>query len=167
MGKKTALFCRVNQVSDNLNITHRTADTVIKTYLQLCKEQLYLGHRVTFWGIVSVVPEYEVFDFKTTRAYMCEVVASRCGCTYNTVTTIINDFMMSVRDDVLSGKPATINGICTLHPFVEDGVYKRLHSYISSGLSESMKELGNSVRCHTYPLLKQQLIEKGVSANDG
>lgn len=139
-------------------------DRVIKAYLSFCKDELRCGHRVNFFDMAMVVPDYEVYDYKTTFAYKCRQVAIDSNLPETTVLYVIREYLGTIRDDILNGKSANIFGIMTMTPYFEEGVVTRLHSSISQTLQSYLSEYSNHARVYTNKRFKRYV--KGVEIHD-
>lgn len=155
--EKTPLFTRVWYIAKDLNIDQTAVSRILCAYINFCKEDLKSGKRVSLSDIVYIVPNQEIFSYKSTLSYICDLIARNNGFTYNTVLTVINAFFKAIKLDIFEGKSATVRGIVTIQPLKEGGKVTRIHSSVSQSLQSEMKEIGNSVRVHTHLGLKREL----------
>lgn len=166
MVKKTAFFGRVNQISDALGITQELTHRVLTEYLKQVRSRVLEGHQYTFIGIVDVVPEYQVLDYRETQAFLLQEIAKSVSTTYFTANSIVSAFFDFLWEDLKAGKPVTFNSICTVTPLKEGGRLTKVWVRTSQALSRDMQERGNRVRCRTSPYLKKVFEKNGGDTDD-
>ena len=155
--KKTVLAIRVYNLAEQYNIQQTVVHTIINSYIDYCKDLLSKGSRIDFIGLCSLVPNKVVDSYNTTLAYECEIVADMLGLPRHTVYIIINEYLLSIREEILNGKSATIRGIVTINPIYENGKLIKIHSSISNSIKQYLKDVNSfvdSVRVHTSKDLK-------------
>lgn len=158
--RKRSFGTRVWIISDKYNIEQTQVHKIISSYISFCRELLLSGYEVTFFNLVTMIPDYIVSDFKSTFAYQCKKVSQICGVSYHTVYAIIKEYLSFLKEDLLSGNSIDIRGIVSLHPLCKDNVVVKVHSSISVSIKRDLKERNahvSSVRAHTYKLLKHSI----------
>ena len=164
--KKTMLGIRVYNFANQYGIQKSTVHTIINSYIDYCKELLLKGIKVDFLGLCSLVPDYKVDSFNRTLAYDCKILSDILGLPTHTVFVVINEYLMSIKDEVLSGKPASIRGIVTLKPIYVEDTLTKVHSSISLSLKKLIEErntLVSSIRVHTSKILKFEVKGSGLN----
>lgn len=154
---------RVYTIAYNLNIEIALVDRIVKAYLTYCKEELSRGHRVNLCGLVVIVPDYEVYDYKTTLAYRCKQIADENALPRYTVFQVVQGYLKTIEDDVFHGKSANIFGLCTIQPLYQGGIVTRVHSSISQSLQEYLADYGNHARVFTNKVFKRKVKGAGIS----
>lgn len=162
MSERTALITRVYNVAEQLNIEKTLTDFIIKSYLDFCKKELICGHRVNFCGIALIVPDNEVFDYKTTFSYKCNQIAKINSLPHYTVQQVVMGYLNTIRDDIFNGKSANIYGMLTLTPLYQGGVVTRVHSSISQSLQEYLRGYGSHARACTDRVFKRRVKGAGI-----
>lgn len=160
---RTALVTRVYTIANSLNIEIALVDRIVKAYLTYCKEELSRGHRVNLCGIAIIVPDYEVFDYKTTLAYRCKQIADMYALPQYTVFQVVQGYLDTIKDDIYAGKSANVYGLCTIQPLREGGIVTRVHSSISQSLQEYLEDYGNHARVYTNKIFKRKVKGAGIS----
>lgn len=153
---------RVYTIANSLNIEITLADKIIKAYLSYCKEELSSGHRVNLCGIAIIVPDYEVFDYKTTLAYRCSKIADMYCLPNYTVFQVVQGYLETVKEDIYNGKSANVYGLCTIQPLYEGGMVTRIHSSISQSLQDYLSLYGNHARVYTNKIFKRKIKGAGI-----
>lgn len=163
MNQKTQLGVRVYALAKQYNIEYKMVHTIITNYLEYCKSELLSGRVVDFVGLVSVIPDVIVSDYKSTMAYECSFVAKALSLPQHTVYVIVRAYLDDLLDDIVSCKTASIRGIVNIHPIQKDGKLTNIHSAISTSFKSNISEdsVITSVRVHTSKLLKQRLCLEG------
>lgn len=162
MEKKTMLGVRVYAYAEQYGIQKVVVHKIINSYIDYCKERLLNGVRINFLGLCSLIPDYEVDSFNSTLAYDCKVLSDILGIPANTVYVIINEYLSSIRDEVLDGKSASIRGIVTLKPIETNGIINKVHSSISLSFKDLLSQRDTKVtgiRVHTSKILKYNVKE--------
>ena len=158
--EKTILGCRVYAIAEKYNITQLMVHSIIEKYIEYCRNLLLNGVVVNIFGIVDIVPDKVLISYNTTLAYECKGIADSLGLPHHTVYVIIKEYLDSLRDDILSGKPAELRGLVTIHPLYENGELIRIHSAISLSkkkLIKNSKTQIKSARVHTCKSLKTDI----------
>ncbi len=161
MLNKTVFGNRVYDIAYNLNIPRTEVNTIINTYISICREDLLNGHIINFVGLVSVVPDRIVTNYIGTTAWYAKCVSNMLDLPYNTVYTVISGYIQDLEDDLLSGKAVDIRRIVTLHPLCnEDNILSSVHAAISVSIKKELQVRStgvSSVRAHTCKLRKKYL----------
>lgn len=157
--KKTMLGIRVYNIAMTYGVQKVLVNSIINSYIEYCKVQLKKGRRINLLGLCTLIPDYETDSYNSTLAYDCKVISNILGLPSNTVYIIVNEYLEDIRSEVLAGKTATIRGMVTFRPLVDEGKVCKVHSSISlsfkSLLSEGTKV--SSVRVSTSKLLKHTI----------
>lgn len=155
---------QVIRIADQYGISRASVYSIIECYLRYCKDLLVQGNRVDFYGLVSIVPDYEVSKMATTLAYECEKVAKVLCLPSHTAYVILNAYIEDAIDAVKSGTIVEIRGIVTIKPILDmNGIVVTVHSSISQMLKGLLDENSfvTSFRVHTYKHLRKS-IKGGV-----
>ena len=163
--EKTYLFRRVYALTDKYNIQYTTIHSIINMYIEYCKEELFRGRVVNITGLVSIVPDVITDYRRTTLAYEARVLARKLSLPPNTVYAVLQGYIDSLIEEVLSGKTVELRSLVSLHPVIEDGVVARVHSAISVPLKEKLETkdtVVTSFRAHTLKSLKY-IVRSGSS----
>lgn len=159
---KTTLCRRVWLLADKYNIPQVSVHSIINTYIDYCKEQLYYGKEVVILGLVTLVPDKIYDKYKTTLAYDCKEIAHRVGLPSHTVYIIIREYIASLEEEILNGKSVEMRNLVTIHPIKTNGVFCKIHSAISTTIKNDISKYNlpiNSVRVHTHKNLKYKQKE--------
>lgn len=153
---------RVQLLSERFNITQNVVHKVIKTYLGYCKNELAQGRQIEYFGLVTLIPDVITDTFISTLAYDCVILAEELKLPQYTVYTIINEYLLSMREDVLNGREAEIRGIVILRPILDENSREiiNVHANTSTTLKsyiESKNTSVTSVRAHTHRFLKNDI----------
>lgn len=158
--EKLILGCRVYRIADKYNITQVAVHSIIGRYIEYCRGLLVKGVVVNVFGLVDIVPDKILLSYNTTLAYECRGIADSLGLPSHTVYIIIKEYLDSLREDVLNGKPAELRGLVTIHPLYENGRLIRIHSAISLSIKKLLRNSNTSVesvRVHTCKALKHDI----------
>ena len=163
---KTRFGCRVYSIAEEFGVTQVQVNTIINTFINVCREDLINGHIINFVGLVSVVPDYVVTDYVGTTAWYSKIVAQMLSIPYNTTHVIIKAYLDELKADVVQGKSVDIRRIVTLHPLCnESGTLITLHASISVSVKKELQYRNtgvSSVRAHTNKLLKRFLKNSAI-----
>lgn len=166
---KMSLGARVWKIADDYNIEQVQVHKIISSYIAYCRELLLSGNEVTFFGLVTLIPNIMVSDYKTTLAYQCKEVSKVLNMGYYTVYRIVSAYLEFLHDDLLSGNPIDIRGIVSLHPICNEGKVVKVHSSISISIKRDI-EIQNrdilSVRAHTHKLLKHIIKQSFMNCQE-
>ena len=158
--RKRSFGTRVWIIADKYNIEQTQVHKIISSYISICRELLLSGNEVTFFNLVTMIPNPICSDYKTTLAYQCKMISKSINISYHTVYSIIKEYLSFLRDDLLVGKSVDIRGIVSLHPLLRDDKVVKVHSAISTSIKRDL-ELQNrgvsSIRAHTHKLLKRSI----------
>ncbi len=155
--KKMPLGDRVYLLANKYGIEQTKVHTIIGAYTDYCKEMLYSGYRVDLIGLASLIPDRERTGLTTTLAYECRDIAKQLSLPNHTVYVIVQEYLNSLIEDILKGKPVEIRGMMSVVPINNGEKVIKVHSVISSQLKEHLKEKNTgvtSIRIHTHKLLK-------------
>ena len=159
--EKYSISERVQILAERFHITQNVVHKVINAYLSYCKEVLINGRQLEYFGLVSLIPDKVNDTFITTLAYDCSIIADDIKLPQYTVYTIVNEYLQSLREDVLEGRDAEIRGLVVLKPiYNEDNVVIGVHANTSTMLKQYIEENETeitSVRAHTHKFLKNDL----------
>lgn len=169
--KKMALSDRVYLLANKYDIEQNKVHTIITAYIDYCKNMLYKGYRVDMMGLVSLIPDREKTGLTTTLAYECRDIAQQLKLPNNTVYVIIQEYLDSLKEDVLKGKPIEIRGLLSVFPINDGEKVTKVHSVISSQMKEHLKEKTtdvSAIRIHTHKLLKYSVgqIQYSIQSED-
>lgn len=157
---KRSFGTRVWIIADRYNIEQTQVHKIISSYISICRELLLSGNEVTFFNLVTMIPNPICSDYKTTLAYQCKLLANSIGIGYHTVHSIIKEYLSFLREDLLDGNSIDIRGIVSLHPLLRDGKVVKVHSSISTSIKRDLSLQNrdvSSVRAHTHKLLKHSI----------
>lgn len=160
---------RVQILADRFEITQVVVHKVINAYLLYCKNELAHGKQVEYFGLVTLVPDVVKDTFISTLAFDCTIIADAMKLPQYTVYTIINEYLASMREDVLNGRDAEIRGLVVLRPIFDEETNKviRVHANASTTLKQYLEKNSTevtSVRAHTHKFLKNDI--KRMSENE-
>lgn len=163
MEQKTQLGVRVYAIAKQYGIEYTMVHNIITEYIEYCKAELLSGRVVDFVGLVSIIPDTILSDYKSTMAYECSFVAKDLSLPQHTVYVVIRAYLDDLLDDISKCKTASIRGIVNIHPIQKDGKLTNIHSAISSSFKDNILKDSpiTSVRVHTSKLLKQRLCLEG------
>lgn len=158
---KYSISERVLMLSERFNITQNVVHKVINAYLTYCREALLQGKQLKYFGLVTLVPDKVTDTFITTLAYDCSLIAEEIKLPQYTVYTIVNEYLQSLREDVLMGRDAEIRGLVVLKPIYNEydiviGVHANTSTMLKQYIEESDSEI-TSVRAHTHKFLKNDI----------
>lgn len=153
---------RVQILAEKLDITQNVVHKVITSYLTYCKDELANGKQVEYFGLVTLVPDVIKDTFISTLAYDCSVLANKLKLPQYTVYTIINEYLASMRNDVLSGREAEIRGLVIIRPIFDEKTKAivRVHANTSTTLKQYIDSKCTdvkNVRAHTHKFLKNDV----------
>lgn len=157
--KKTMLGIRVYNIAITFGVQKTLVHSIINSYIDYCKVQLKNGKRITLLGLCTLIPDYETDSYNSTLAYDCKIVSNILGLPSNTVYSIVNEYLEDIKNEVLSGKTASIRGMVTFRPLVDDGKVCKVHSSISLSFKNLLQDRSKvkSVRVATSKLLKHSI----------
>ena len=165
MMQKQPLFCRVYTIAYRFNLTQVTVHTIINSYIDYCKRRLYSGKEVQIFGLITIIPDVLVDNYKTTLAYDCYELSKEIGIPSNTVYCIVKEYINSMEQQILEGINVEMRGLVSFHPMYKDGELSVVHSAISTTVREDIQKLNtpiHSVRVHTHKILKYKMKNKEV-----
>lgn len=160
MVRKTSLGRRVYCIAGDNNVEQTSVSRIINSYISICREDLLNGHVINFFGLVSVIPNYVTSEYTATMAWYAKKVSEKLSMPYHTCFEVIKNYIKSLTDDLMSGKPIDIRGIVSLHPVTENGVLCKIHASISTSIKEDLlvkNGVVTSARAHTCKLLKHNV----------
>lgn len=166
---KRSFGTRVYIIADKYGIEQVQVHEIISSYIAMCRELLFKGYTVSFFNLVSLVPDYQVSDYSMTLAYQCKLLSQRLNRGYHTVFAIIKEYLDFLREDLLDGNDVTIRGLVTLHPIISNDKVVKVHSAISVSIKRDLfTENGQvtSVRAHTYKLLRYSIRLNSTSPEE-
>lgn len=153
----------IMRLVNQYNITQTAVGEIIDCYLRYCKDLLVTGNRVEFFGLATVIPDYEVSGYSTTLAYECDKIADVLHLPRHTVYAVVSSYIDNAVASVLSGSIVTLRGILTVKPIMDEfGEITRVHSNISNAMKLRLNEVDTKVtgfRVHTNKYLKKQIRE--------
>lgn len=158
--KKMSLNTRVYMLANKYGLEQNKVHMIITGYIDYCKEMLYQGYRVDILGLASLIPNELREDCMTTLAYECKYLAEQLKLPSHTVYVIVQEYINSLIDDVLNGKPIEVRGLFSVVPINDGKQVVKIHSVISSQVKEHLKEretFVTSIRIHTHKLLKYKV----------
>lgn len=161
---KRSFGTRVWIIADKYNIEQTQVHKIISSYISICREVLLSGYEVTFFNLVTMIPNPTYSEYKITLAYQCKLLASSIGIGYHTVYSIIKEYLSFLREDLLDGNSVDIRGIVSLHPLLRDDKVVKVHSSISTSIKRDLVSQNrdvSSVRAHTHKLLKHSIKMSG------
>ena len=119
-----------------MNIPIDRVKKIINGYIDYCKDLLRAGYEVNFLGLCKITPNNLRSAYNTTLAYDCLQVSRRVAIPYNTVFTVIDSYLESLRADLASYDDVNLRGLCTLRIIsTSEGCYT-VHSKASTKLKE-------------------------------
>lgn len=107
-------------VADNLGIANKLSKTIVKDYLDLCREDLFSGHIVMFLGLVTLFPDVVVTDQIKTTAYYAKQVGKRLGVPYFTCLSAITSYLDELKLGLFRKERAILGKLVILIPFEDD-----------------------------------------------
>lgn len=166
---KRSFGTRVWIIADKYNIEQTQVHKIISSYISICREVLLSGYEVTFFNLVTMIPNPIYSEYKITLAYQCKLLANSIGIGHHTVYSIIKEYLSFLREDLLDGNSVDIRGIVSLHPLLRDGKVVKVHSSISTSIKRDLVLQNrdvSSVRAHTHKLLKHSIKMSGDFGNE-
>lgn len=161
MKAKMGVNARVFNIAEQYNLEMTKVHSIITSYIDYCKRLAMNGYKVDILHLVSLVPDVIKNKYAVTLAYECKVIADMIALPQHTVYVIIKEYINSLRDDVLSGRPIEVRGLFSMYPTCdENGKVILIHSAISSQVKEHLKRCNtdvSSIRVHTHKLLKYSI----------
>lgn len=160
MNDRTRLGIQVWVLADKYKIPQTTVHDIINSYLAYCKDLLLHGERVDFFGLVSIIPNYQVSNFAPTLAYNCEKVANKLGLPQHTVFRVMNAYIEDAIESIQNGTTVEIRGLVVCTPIWEGDKLAIIHSNISQSLKNILVKNNTkvtSLRVHTYKSLRDKI----------
>lgn len=158
---KVSLGARVYNIAEQYGIEQTKVHMIINTYIDYCKYRVIHGYRVDILGLASLVPNRVVSNYKYTLAYECNFIADYLKLPQYTVFVIINEYINSCIDDIMSGKNVVLRGLFSVFPIRDDtDKVVKAQSSISSQLKKYLAEEDTcvtSIRVHTHKFLKYNI----------
>jgi len=157
--EKRSIGSRVYEISEGYNIEQTKVKEIIQEFIVYCVRRLSFGERVDFLGLVSFIPDIELCS-ATTLAFKCYDLADNLGLPRYTVFCVVQEYISSLRDELVKGNTIEIRGMVSMHPMLESGVVTKVHSRISTSIKANLLNYNTnvtSVRVHTHKLLKRRL----------
>lgn len=156
---KMSLGARVYVIAEKYNIEQVKVHTIINSYISYCKDLLLSGHKVDIFGLASITPDVIIDEYATTLAYDCKLISKDLYLPSHTVYVIVQEYINSLIDNILSGKEVDVRGLFSVHPLssLENDKVTKIHTAISSQLKIKLGTMDTpvtSVRVHTHKLLK-------------
>ena len=162
---RTRINISVYEIAEEFHISRASVKSIIKSYFKYCKEQVLLGYRIDFFGLVSIVPESdEVMErFSTTLAYNCREVAQRTGVSEYVVYSIMKAYTDSAIESIKAGTIVELRGLVVITPICDsNGKIIKVRSSISQTIRGTLSDGNTSVkriRVHTSRDLKTAIQE--------
>lgn len=163
MKDKISFNYRVSVLASKLGLEQTKVHNILTVYTNYCKELLVMGYRVDFLGLASIIPDTDKETMNVTLAYECSVVADLIKLPMNTVFTVINEYLLMLREDLLNDTAIEIRGLFSMFPLyseIDDNTV--VHSSISSQLKKYLAERNSdvkTVRIHTCKMIKHTIKE--------
>ena len=167
--KKMPLNDRICLLAKKYNIEQTKVHSILTAFTDYCKEMLYNGYRVDLIGLASLIPDNERTGLTTTLAYECRDIAKQLSLPNHTVYVIVQEYLNSLIEDILKGRPIEIRGILSIVPINNGEKVIKVHSVISSQIKEHLKEKNTgvtSIRIHTHKLLKYNVGNSDYSLQE-
>jgi nucleoid DNA-binding protein len=151
---KTSLVEDIYTLSFRFSYPLDKVRKIIASYFNYCKDQLKQGCEVNISNLCTIVPVNLKTRYSTTLAYDCLQISKQTSVPYNTVFTIIDEYLTGVYDAMLiENADINLRGLCTLR-VVQDGESSyTIHGHISKSLANE----GIQARLRTNKYLKHQI----------
>lgn len=163
---KRSLGVRVYRIAESKGIMQTVTHDIITSYIEYCRNLILEGYQVSFFGLVTLVPNVIVDDSLVTQAYICKKVSQKIGISYHTVYAIIAEYLKEVNDDLLDGKSVDIRRVVSLHPLRDmDDNLKTVNASISVSIKRDLNIKNGcvtSVRAHTSRLIKRSISKSST-----
>lgn len=169
--ERDVLSCFAYRVAHQYGIEQTAVKRIIRSYLNVCREDLIMGNVVRLYGVVTLVPNPVCNTKIKTGACYCKLVAAETRCSYYTVREIVKDYLENVKSALSSGMAAELRRLCTIKPCInEAGEIVGARSLTSSSISRDLAERTDTpvfgVRVHTSKLLKRTIFN-GQTRQEG
>lgn len=158
--EKRSKYSMVYQVAGDLRDNQVKVRSIITTYLNVCREELFDGHIVRFLGFFTLVPNEMKDEFISTTAMHCKMTAERLNLPYHTVRGVIRKYSDSCKTDLKEGRPVEFRRLAKLVPSKEDGKITNVFGTISVTIGSELGTRSSGVtsaRLHVCKILKRQL----------
>ena len=151
---KTSLVEDIYTLSFKFSYPLDKVRKIIASYFTYCKEQLKKGYEVNILNLCTLVPLELHARYSTTLAYDCLQISKMTGTPYNTVFTIIDEYLTGVYDAMLiDNADINLRGLCTLKVIQDTDSGYTIHGHISKSLANE----GIQARLHTNKYLMHQV----------
>lgn len=154
---------QVNYISDRLNIPFTTVKKIIKSYNELLVEEVYLGMEVRVGYLLRIIPEVKTNNYIATTGYEARVISNNTLIPYNTCLNVLTTYLDMVVDAITNHKNFDITGLVNIKSrWSESDNELKVYTNISRTLTDSLKEMGKSVRVKLNINLRH-LLKNGVT----
>ena len=151
---KTSLVEDIYTLSFKFSYPLDKVRKIIASYFNYCKDQLKKGYEVNISNLCTLIPVDLQARYSTTLAYDCLQIARQTGTPYNTVFTIVDEYLSGVYDAMLiDNADINLRGLCTLRIVQDTDSGYTIHGHISKALASE----GIQARLRTNKYLMKQV----------
>ena len=160
---------RVYNIASQYGLEMTKVHSIITSYIEYCRGLALNGFKVDFLNLVSLVPDIVKNKYGVTLAYECKVIANQLALPQHTVYVIVKEYLNSLREDVLNGRPIEVRGLFSMYPTCdENGKVVLVHAAISTQMKSYIKKYNTgvkSIRVHTHKFLKYSIKNDEIEIN--
>lgn len=146
---------RVYNIAKGFNITMVSVKDIIDTYVEECRNTLKCGIVLRIGDLATIRPSVVSSDYIPTLGYLCKIVSSKTGLPYYTVYTVVEAYLITVKEEILSGRSADIRKLLSFHSIsLGDGHFK-----VNCALSASVR---SDLRLCNIPMTARVSFSKSL-----
>lgn len=136
--RKELFGARVYAIADKYGVTQITVREIINTFVDEARQVLVDGYVLRLGDLAVIRPTVTCSGnlYAPTMGYLSKRVSDKNGLPYFTVYSIIDEYLNTVKSEILCGRSADIRKLISFHViFTGDGKFK-----VNCALSASMRE---------------------------
>lgn len=145
----------VELYSTKLDIPKIKIDTILKTYIQLCKQYLNKGVPISIPNICVLEDKNKETTMYISTGYILQEISTQTNYPILLVNTVISSMFQDIkRSLIIENKPVELRGLVTLKPKINEDNSLSIHVATSSSIRNKNTEL-NHIRAYTCSWLRQ------------
>lgn len=163
MDSKPLIDEQVTHIATRLNLPFSTVKKIIKSYIRLLENEIYMGMEVRVGYILSIVPKVTKNNYLATTGYEASLLEESLNVPYNTVLSVLTLYLDMIIDSIKNHRDFDIVGLVNLNSVQDESTGEtKVYANISRTITDSLKPKGMSVRVKLNINLRH-LIKTGVT----
>lgn len=167
MRDKELYGVRVYNVAQSFGITMTSVREIIDSFVSECRLTLKSGSVLRLGDLATIRPNIIKTEYVPTLGYLSKLVADKKGLPYYTVYSVVNEYLNTVKDDILAGKNADIRKLVSFHSISLGFEQFKVNCVLSASVRNDLRscDVPMSARVSFSKILRS-MIKEGVDKDD-